>query len=649
MAATPATDIVISDQGHDTQSQIQGDVDKICELLSYACTLAKFRDQHDNNTFIRVYFGAVIRYGNGARVTDVSLFHECLPYELGTYSINMPANAASIARYVTDRRVRVSDPLGHYVTNSTVAHADVNALQAMLLDKPSDHPYSPKRDIAAENMAVVDAMALLQEIENHVGYNSTFKVSREVYDQVQQRLEDYLTEEVALQMDVTYAQDGIILSLESWNSDELEQFSGGIQEILDGDFIEWENEEPFWDSQLAYDGVASKMLEEIQQRHGVLLLTSRIKREVRFFGEPAKRQAVQEDVVRSLVEGLNRRYVIETDDADFSRLCENGAPMMQFVSERVRDLGVEPKRLVFTASGDGYTEVLTFLYENKISLRDMQETDYCRLLNIDEDTDVICPCADSAKCDESIPLRQIQPHLVRDETATWTFQRMLLVSFKSYVARRPDQFRYCPTPDCEFIYRTLTASLPTHLSSPKHLCVKCRKLICRKCNASHDGQRCEEYQRILALDILGDQPLSMSIIRNCPKCQALIEKGEGCSHVRCAGCETHICWICMRYFDYTDACLHHLRDEHNWGEIDFPVEILEDELDGGGDEGGEGEDGEDGDGEDEAGGNEAGEDKDKDSEDVNDEGENDVDDEVVDIKIEENEYNPAGSAWSGVV
>ena len=41
---------------------------------------------------------------------------------------------------------------------------------------------------------------------------------------------------------------------------------------------------------------------------------------------------------------------------------------------------------------------------------------------------------------------------------------------------------------------------------------------------------------------LGDK--SNALVQNCPKCDTLIEKNEGCSNMSCTVCSFCFCWTC---------------------------------------------------------------------------------------------------------
>ena len=51
--------------------------------------------------------------------------------------------------------------------------------------------------------------------------------------------------------------------------------------------------------------------------------------------------------------------------------------------------------------------------------------------------------------------------------------------------------------------------------------------------------------------------------KRCPKCAAPIEKTEGCHHLVCTQCRTHICWVCLDDFRDEQECYRHLMKIHH--------------------------------------------------------------------------------------
>jgi hypothetical protein len=51
-------------------------------------------------------------------------------------------------------------------------------------------------------------------------------------------------------------------------------------------------------------------------------------------------------------------------------------------------------------------------------------------------------------------------------------------------------------------------------------------------------------------------------VKNCPGCKVPIERSEGCNHLTCTRCHTHICWVCMKTFPKGQGVYDHMRVEH---------------------------------------------------------------------------------------
>ena len=146
------------------------------------------------------------------------------------------------------------------------------------------------------------------------------------------------------------------------------------------------------------------------------------------------------------------------------------------------------------------------------------------------------------KCSIPIPLPVVQRFLVPAK-----FKRLLEISFREYLSRHPDKFKYCATPDCPEIY-----SLESDSGDGIFRCRSCFVSVCVSCQEDHGGFSCEEWkihrdpetqERLLDSWAEGNKD-----VKKCPKCKILIEKNGGCNHMTCPKCAVHICWRCMGVF-----------------------------------------------------------------------------------------------------
>ncbi|KAJ7138515.1 hypothetical protein C8R43DRAFT_1202559 [Mycena crocata] len=155
---------------------------------------------------------------------------------------------------------------------------------------------------------------------------------------------------------------------------------------------------------------------------------------------------------------------------------------------------------------------------------------------------------DEAKCTERIPLK-----IARDTLQPSEFNSVVDASISSYVHAHAKEFHYCPSPDCLQIYR----------AGPKGTVVQCPACllrICPHCHAeAHDGFDCADKD---GGDKLFKEWAARHDVKNCPGCAIPIERDEGCHHVTCIQCQTHICWVCLQTFPKGEGIYDHMRAEH---------------------------------------------------------------------------------------
>ena len=131
-----------------------------------------------------------------------------------------------------------------------------------------------------------------------------------------------------------------------------------------------------------------------------------------------------------------------------------------------------------------------------------------------------CMCV-APGCTQAVPYeRTIQRLLTPDDD-----ERLLRAAFLAHVHARPDEFVYCPTPDCTTLYRPAR--------DVRIRCPVCLVQICAHCKvADHEGIRCHEYEEQLSGHSLANARWKEEHgIKPCPKCGADLEKSGGCNHI----------------------------------------------------------------------------------------------------------------------
>ncbi|KAN0085637.1 hypothetical protein V8E55_006771 [Tylopilus felleus] len=173
---------------------------------------------------------------------------------------------------------------------------------------------------------------------------------------------------------------------------------------------------------------------------------------------------------------------------------------------------------------------------------------------------------DEARCRVPVAIPTIQQFL-----PPASFNRLLEAAFDVYIAKHPQTFKHCKTPDCSQIYRAGEAPKTLH-------CPSCFSVVCNGCHEdAHDGLSCAEgkAQRDPAeRERLNDAWIASQNgrVRKCPQCSVPIEKLDGCNHMTCP-CGAHICWRCMGIFT-AETIYPHMHTDHGTIHGDGPA-VLE--------------------------------------------------------------------------
>lgn len=146
---------------------------------------------------------------------------------------------------------------------------------------------------------------------------------------------------------------------------------------------------------------------------------------------------------------------------------------------------------------------------------------------------------DTTTCNAEFPIPFIEKALSKAD-----IDNLFVASFTDFVQLHLKQYQYCPTPNCGNVYATTT-------TGEMVTCSECFVGICTTCNVeAHDGQTCAEYK---GLDPVEGEKLfqewkKKAGVKACPTCGTGIEKIDGCNHMTCVTCKSHICWVCMGVF-----------------------------------------------------------------------------------------------------
>ena len=145
----------------------------------------------------------------------------------------------------------------------------------------------------------------------------------------------------------------------------------------------------------------------------------------------------------------------------------------------------------------------------------------------------------------------LEDHLLQSALSPQQFVRFK--RFRDLARLRLDpNCRWCPNPDCA----EGVIGNPEHPEFPKLLCQGCGTRFCFECTDFwHQGDTCQQNRdgklalanrdegRYQEEEAQTKVWLQKYRALPCPKCQAIVQKAEGCNHMKCP-CGGEFCWIC---------------------------------------------------------------------------------------------------------
>jgi len=352
-----------------------------------------------------------------------------------------------------------------------------------------------------------------------------------------------------------------------------------------------DNGKVVWDNVFRSPRGASFLQELERKRPGVTIECDFTRRTVRLFGSAEKRAVVREEIIKFVKERLARSsYVIPLNRLVANAFSEDKSDGMRVLEEAVGEgnviLDLWASQLVISGDLDTYTtsrDVLNSFLQKHQMWRPGSNSgllcpacvsevsspfklpcghSWCRsclqrylkvAIRRDTSFPLVCHGVDK-KCGEPIPL-----FVARTILSVTDFEAILGAALSAHVQMHPEEYHYCPTPDCQQIYRSTPAGIFMQ-------CPECLVQICTHCHSdAHESLTCSEVHEG---DQLFDDWVSKNDVKQCPCCRMAIEKMEGCNHMTCSMCKTHICWVCLQTFKDGYAIYGHMEDQHGGSGID---------------------------------------------------------------------------------
>ncbi|KAH7131084.1 hypothetical protein EDB81DRAFT_859704 [Dactylonectria macrodidyma] len=416
-----------------------------------------------------------------------------------------------------------------------------------------------------------------------------FKVSTRVYEVVKNRIElhkDGWERQYIRFFAFPPKSFSCILKLEGEDRELVAQAQSDLEKIVAGQVLTKEGKK-LWYADFRISGFEYKKLKKIEKNLGVVIIRDVRSAQFRVFG-PEENYAQAAEALHTLIEDVTSKshsILLELGE-EMKWAVEGGFNVLNAqLGQDKAVFDVPSRRMVIRGSDEDFAlaKLIIARRQTRLIKKVYNALTDCPICTCEAEEPVHTSCnhvycgvcfvnmcqaeasgsgefritceGDSGNCGKPLRLTEIQNILLAE-----TFEEVLQASFASYVRQHPAQFRYCSTPDCSQIYRVISG--PT-TSPMTFTCGKCLASICRSCHVSHTGKTCAEHKG----DASGGHEAFAKVkdelgIKDCPECGTSIEKIDGCNHMKCGGCKTHLCWICLATFKDGKLCYAHMKKLH---------------------------------------------------------------------------------------
>jgi hypothetical protein len=415
--------------------------------------------------------------------------------------------------------------------------------------------------------------------------SAKFKVSAKIYGHVKPEIDSCLQvwRRQHVNFHVYQADSLYTLKVEGENTKDLAGAATQMELILAGKRLNNADQSPLWSPSLAFNNLAQRHLRTVERDHNIAIVCHKTMMTLHYFGPDAKFKQVRVSITEKL-DQFRESSSLDINQTELMWALRGGLRQIasKFGNDVVSlDLASMPKKIVVIGSDKVYQQVVTIVREKRTALiSTIRDTDstcpicltaaespitvrcghvYCSdcfeglcLYTNSGDSDFIVVCQGaSGTCNRTIQMNDLQESL-----SSSALETVLGTSFKSFVSRRPTEFKYCSTPGCVYLFRCG--------GQTKNLtCTNCMEVNCTHCFQRHPSMRCSDYKDLISgrTEAFGRYKREKGI-KDCPKCQTPIEKTYGCNHMTCEGCRTHLCWDCLATFRTGQDVYAHMNAEH---------------------------------------------------------------------------------------
>ena len=278
------------------------------------------------------------------------------------------------------------------------------------------------------------------------------------------------------------------LKVEGNNTKDLSSARRTLEEILNGVILK-DGENAVWDVALSSNGRAYMKLKSIEKKLDVVIIRDKSMRQLRFCGPPEKFQQVVRQITEILREESSSSYEIDLKYHQFSWTIRGGFKSIEHaLGKNVAIFNVVSRKITINGTQQQYETALAIMEGRHAvpnrSLLDgpsRVEGDCPICLSEEPDNPIKASCkhtyclecfeeccrsaastskaqfqiecqGDEGTCSTVFTLSEVKDHV-----SSSVFETILESSFEEYIRRHPEAFRYCPTPDCGYVYRCTQA------------------------------------------------------------------------------------------------------------------------------------------------------------------------------------------------
>ncbi|KAF7905569.1 uncharacterized protein EAF01_006090 [Botrytis porri] len=350
--------------------------------------------------------------------------------------------------------------------------------------------------------------------------STRFKVTTKIYLAVQSQFEEekklLIEQRIAIRAypSTDVAKKFTTLKIEGEPGENFANAKNKLEKVLIGT-VALVAGKPVWDDYFMQP-IGLMKIKRVASDYNIVIDRDRERKQLRLYGSPKNIDCAQHTLHKIITSGVEG-YAIKLTPCDFSWVAGGGFD--QIVSVLGKDVASidilsNPKKILLAGNPKIYHTAMAVLKSRNAAagkidkIKTSDDKDKCSVcwcpaecpirtkcghlyclqcfehlcsLNTSGDQHVSINCT-AIRCDVVLSLQEIEQNL-----PSRSFEQVLEASFTSYIRHHRDDFHYCPTADCEQVYRV-------NISTKSHTCARCLVETCIPCHASHQGQTCADYK-----------------------------------------------------------------------------------------------------------------------------------------------------------